>query len=90
MNVYDNNNSSPLHFAIIRFGTSICDVNVLKYLINQDGVEIASRGAGGLALLHLVCGTRRIDTPKSDTVGSQLAEDLIQRSIQQIIEETTL
>jgi ankyrin repeat protein len=83
MNIHDDNNNTPLHVAISFFGSEIGDINVLTYLINQDSVEMAK----GHTLLHLVCGLRKRDPPKSDTHGSQIAEQLVENLIQSILEE---
>jgi ankyrin repeat protein len=54
INVQDNNRNTPLHNAIGKFQPG-CDVTILTYLLDQNGVNVNINDAFGRTLLHKAC-----------------------------------
>jgi ankyrin repeat protein len=56
VNAQDNNQDTPLHYAIIYFSPNNGgEITVLTYLINQTKVHVNTKGQCGYTLLHYAC-----------------------------------
>jgi ankyrin repeat protein len=97
VNAQDNSNNTPIHCALDQFKPSDGgDVNVLAYLINQKAVNINIKGRCDRTLLHTTC---MINPPNPwysaepnanfDTTLCRIVEDIIERCLQQVLDETT-
>jgi len=57
VNVQNNDNDTPLHYAINSFnptGTGV-GTSVLMYLLSQENVDVNMKGWNGETILHMVC-----------------------------------
>jgi ankyrin repeat protein len=98
VNAQDNSNNTPIHCALDQFKPSDGgDVNVLAYLINQKAVNINIKGRCDRTLLHTTC---MINPPNPwysaepnanfDTTLCRIVEDIIERCLQQVLDENNL
>jgi ankyrin repeat protein len=56
VNAQDKYNNTPLHSALRDFNPSDGgDISVLRYLLNQKGVNVNLKGLFGYTLLHMTC-----------------------------------
>jgi len=95
VNAQDNKKDTPIHSALRLFNPHQGDVTVLAYLLNQNNVDVNISGKQGHSFLHLAS----INLPsyehsaelnaKFDTLFSQIVEVIIERCVQQVLDETT-
>jgi ankyrin repeat protein len=56
VNVRDNDNDTPLHVALAWFNPyNGGDINVLTYLLSQEGIDGDTKGQCGYTFLHMAC-----------------------------------
>jgi ankyrin repeat protein len=97
VNVWDNDNYTPLHRAIHRFDPGWGgDVNVLVYLINQTNIGVNTKYTDDFTLLHSACTINLSNTRYSmklnaecDAISCQIVEAIAERCIQQVLDEAT-
>jgi len=93
INVHDNNNDTPIHFALDFFNPSEGgDINVLAYLINQQNVNINAKYKRDHTLLHTACIVNLQNTWHSaelnagcDTILCQIVEVIISRCLELVL-----
>jgi hypothetical protein len=95
VNAKDNKKDTPIHSALQLFNPHQGDVTVLAYLLNQKDVDVNISGKQGHSFLHLAS----INLPsykhsaelnaKFDILFSQIVEVIIERCVQQVLDETT-
>jgi ankyrin repeat protein len=91
-------NDTPLHKAFSQFKPSNRgDINVLYYLLNQKGIIVNAKGCRDHTLLHYACTNNLPSYKRSveldaecDTVSSQIVEVIIERCVEQVLDELTL
>jgi ankyrin repeat protein len=95
VNAHDNFGNTPLHRALIYFNPGDGgDIAVLAYIINQKGVNVNIQDEMGHNLLQYACinniaGKLRGLNTESDTTLSQIIEIIVERCVQQVLDETT-
>jgi ankyrin repeat protein len=55
VNVQDGDENTPIHIAIDCFDPNGGDINVLNFLLTQNGVNVNSKGQYGCTSLHRAC-----------------------------------
>jgi ankyrin repeat protein len=96
VNVQAENKDTPIHSALRLFNPHRGDVTVLAYLINQKDVDVNIRGKQGHSFLHLACinnlphsGRSKTPNAENDTILCQIVEMIVERCVQQVLDETT-
>jgi ankyrin repeat protein len=92
VNVQDMYQDTPIHNALSFFDPDDGgDINVLAYLLNQKNVDANIKGENGYTLLHLACISRHSVELKTkyDTISCQIVELIVERHVQQVLDETT-
>jgi ankyrin repeat protein len=98
VNAKNNNKNTPLHHALKHSNPHNGDnITVLAYLINQNNVNLNMKNEKGCNLLHSACTNNLPSYEHSvelnaeyDTVFCQIVEVIVERCIQQILDETAL
>jgi hypothetical protein len=98
VNVQDKCNNNPVHFGFGAFNPDDSgDITVLTYLLNQNNVNVNIKNEKGCNLLHTTCINNLPSYKRSveldaeyDTVFCQIIEYIIERCVQQVLDETAL
>jgi len=98
VNAQDEDKTTPIYSALDQFNPrNGGDINVLAYLLNQNNVGINIKNEKGRNLLHYACTNNLSIYQRSveldaeyDTVLYQIVEDIIERLVQQVLDETNL
>jgi ankyrin repeat protein len=98
VNAQANDNDTPLHYALDNFNPrNGGDLAVLIYLASQQNVNINIKGQKGCNVLHLACINKLPDSKRSiklkaenDTILCQIVEVIIERCVEQVLDELTL
>jgi len=97
VNTLNNPNDTPLHLAIRHFDPDYGgDINVLTYVINQNNVNVNIKNRNGFNLLHLTCTNNLPSSSRSvelnaecDSILCHIVEVIVEKCIQQVLNETT-
>jgi ankyrin repeat protein len=97
VNIQDNDNDTPLHCAFRHFEQDNGgNTKLLTYLINQQTVNVNIKGKKGHTILHSACINNLSKSrsfvklnAKADSNLCQIVEDIIERCVQQVLDETT-
>jgi ankyrin repeat protein len=97
VNVQNNAMNTPIHNTLRRFDPNDGgDITVLTYLLSQNDVNFNIKGESDHTLLHLACinnlsGSRDSTelNSKFDTILCQIVEMIVERCIEQVLDDTT-
>jgi len=105
VNAQNKYNDTPLHNAFLSFDPNDDDdlTSVLVYLVDQKNIDVNITNSNGHTFLHLacICGISDLNNvsdseddgnvleAKSDTLLSQIVQVIVERCVQQIVDESS-